>query len=227
MTTEIAIDTQNVARVYQTQFNTVHALRQINLKVPNGRLVVLKGRSGSGKTTLLNCISGLDTPTSGSIHVYGKNIANMSDAELTIWRRTKIGFVFQSMGLMPSFSAYENLDLMLRLSKSPRSKRRKQILDTLDQVGLLQWHDHRPFEMSGGQQQRVAIARALVTKPPLILADEPTSDLDSETTHDIIALFREVVETQGTTILISSHDSITDEYADVILHLRDGQIENQ
>lgn len=215
---------KNVARVYQTHSGEVHALSDINLKIRRGELVVLKGRSGSGKTTLLNCIGGLDTPTSGKIFILGKNLAEKSDNERTAWRRHKIGFVFQSLGLLPMFSTYENLDIGLRLAKIPRRERRERILDGLGHMGLSQWVEHRPFELSGGQQQRIAIVRAMISEPPLILADEPTSELDSETTYQVLDLMRDTVNRKGTTMLISTHDPIVDEYADRIIHLQDGQI---
>jgi peptide/nickel transport system ATP-binding protein len=219
-----AVLARQVARVYETQSDTVYALRDINLTINPGQLVALKGRSGSGKTTLLNCIGGLDKPTQGQIHIYGQDLSAMSDAQRTAWRRHQMGFVFQSMGLLPMFSAYENLDMALRLAGIPRRERRDRILFHLEQVGLFQWADHRPFELSGGQQQRVAVARALVAGPRLILADEPTSELDSETTLDIMALLRRVVDEQGTTILLTSHDPLVDEYVDDILYLEDGRI---
>jgi ABC-type lipoprotein export system ATPase subunit len=224
MSSQIAVAAHEVARVYQSQSDTVHALRNINLEIMGGKLVALKGRSGSGKTTLLNCIGGLDSPTSGSVQIYGTDLNRMSDAERTAWRRKEMGFVFQSMGLLPMFSAYENLEVMLRLAGVARRLRRQRILDHLEQVGLLQWADHRPFELSGGQQQRIAVARALVAEPSLILADEPTSELDSETTHDIMAIFRQIVDERGTTMLMTSHDPLIDDYADSILYLQDGQI---
>lgn len=215
---------KNVVRVYQTHSGEVYALSDINLKIRRGELVVLKGRSGSGKTTLLNCIGGLDTPTSGKIFILGKNLAEKSDNERTAWRRHKIGFVFQSLGLLPMFSTYENLDIGLRLAKIPRRERRERILDGLGNMGLSQWVEHRPFELSGGQQQRIAIVRAMISEPPLILADEPTSELDSETTYQVLDLMRDTVNRKGTTMLISTHDPIVDEYADRIIHLQDGQI---
>ena len=144
--------------------------------------------------------------------------------ERTRWRRESIGFVFQQMGLMPSFSAYENLELMARLGGVPRRERKERILKNLERVDLKDYYAHRPYEMSGGQQQRIAIARALVTSPRLILADEPTSELDSETTHMILAVLQSIVREEGVTILLSSHDPIADDYADRIIHLRDGQI---
>jgi len=224
MTKSLAIQTTQVGRVYSTDSGDVHALRQINFDIKQGRFIALKGRSGSGKTTLLNCLGGLDSPTSGQINIFDVDISTMSEASLTRWRRRTIGFIFQQMGLLPSFSAYENLDVMARLGNVPRRERRDRIYDSLEQVGLLDYVDHRPYEMSGGQQQRIAIARALVTSPRLILADEPTSELDSDTTHSILAGFQNVIRENNVTIFLSSHDPIVDDYADEIIYLRDGQI---
>jgi ABC-type lipoprotein export system ATPase subunit len=158
------------------------------------------------------------------VHVYGQDLSKLNDAQRTTWRRQAMGFVFQSMGLLPMFSAYENLDVMLRLAGIPRRERNQRIVSCLQQVGLLQWADHRPFELSGGQQQRIAIARALVSGPRLVLADEPTSELDSETTHVIMTILRQIVDEQGTTILLTTHDSLIDDYVDQTLYLQDGQI---
>ena len=222
--TESAIQTREVSRVYATDSGDVHALRQITFQIDRGQFVALRGRSGSGKTTLLNCLGGLDNPSSGDIWINGVDISTMDEIKRTRWRREGIGFVFQQMGLLPSFSAYENLELMARLGGVPRRERRERILKNLERVGLTDYYDHRPYEMSGGQQQRIAIARALVTAPPLILADEPTSELDSETTHDILMVLQGVAREEGVSILLSSHDPIVDEYADEIIQLRDGQI---
>ncbi len=224
--TDTVIAAKDVGRVYPSDSGDVHALRDISFEVERGEFVALRGRSGSGKTTLLNCLGGLDSPTSGDIWIQGVDIATMEEVERTRWRRESIGFVFQQMGLLPSFSAYENLDVMARLGNVPRRERRSRILDTLELVGLLDYYDHRPYEMSGGQQQRIAIARALVTEPDLILADEPSSELDSETTHMVLAVLGEFVREKGVSILLSSHDPIVDEYADRIINLRDGQIDD-
>jgi putative ABC transport system ATP-binding protein len=224
MTNTIAIMAQNVERVYKTATDEVYALRNINFTIPAGQLVALKGRSGSGKTTLLNCIGGLDTPTKGDISIFGASLVEMGEVKRTEWRRKQVGFIFQAMGLLPTFSAYENLDVMLRLAGIPRRERKDRIFASLEQMGLMQWANHRPFELSGGQQQRIAIARALVKQPQLVLADEPTSELDSETTHGIMEILRKTVEETGMTILVSTHDPIVDEYADVILRLSDGVI---
>ncbi len=222
--TETVIATQDVGRVYSSASGDVHALKQINFEVERGQFVALRGRSGSGKTTLLNCLGGLDNPTTGRIWIQGVDISTMDETERTRWRRESIGFVFQQMGLLPSFSAYENLDVMARLAAVPRRERRQRILDSLELVGLLDYYDHRPYEMSGGQQQRIAIARGLVTEPDLILADEPTSELDSETTHNVLQVLQDFLRLKGVSILLSSHDPIVDEYADRIITLRDGQI---
>ena len=219
-----AIEAQNVGRVYESDSGAVHALQEVSFVVESGQFVALRGRSGSGKTTLLNCVGGLDDPSSGTIRIQGQDIAGMDEMARTRWRRSSIGFVFQQMGLLPSFSAYENLDVMARLGGVPRRDRRERILACLELVGLLDYYDHRPYEMSGGQQQRIAIARALVAQPQLILADEPTSELDSETTHDILAALQDFVRQEGVSILLSSHDPIADEYADRVMTLRDGRI---
>ena len=222
--TDNAIATQDVGRVYASDSGDVHALRGINIEIERGQFVALRGRSGSGKTTLLNCLGGLDNPTTGKIWIQGIDISTMDEVERTAWRRERIGFVFQQMGLLPSFSAYENLDVMARLGAVSRGDRRKRILDSLERVDLLDYYDHRPYEMSGGQQQRIAIARALVTAPDLILADEPTSELDSETTHNVLSVLQDFVRAKETSILLSSHDPIVDDYVDRIITLRDGQI---
>lgn len=224
MNHEMAISAQDVERVYRSDSGDVQALKQVSFQIQQGQFVALRGRSGSGKTTLLNCLGGLDNPTSGIIRIQGVDISSMDEVQRTRWRREQVGFVFQQMGLLPSFSAYENLDMMARLGGVPRRQRRRRILDSLERLGLLDYFEHRPYEMSGGQQQRIAIARALVTAPRLVLADEPTSELDSETTRDVLTILQEFVRQNGVSILLSSHDPIADEYVDHIIYLRDGQI---
>ena len=223
----LVIETKNLWRVYQSKTGTeVPALRGVNLNVDAGAFVALKGRSGSGKTTLLNCLAGLDKPTSGSARVLGHDLMQMSDQELTVWRREQIGLVFQSFGLLPTLSAYENIELLLRIKGDEYDARRKRALECLELVGLSKWKDHRPFEMSGGQQQRVAIARALVNHAKLILADEPTGELDSKTTRELLLFFRELVESQHITMLMVSHDALVDSYVHQGLMLKDGVVEN-
>ena len=220
----IAIDINNLERVYGSGDNAVRALRGLNLQIETGQFMALKGRSGSGKTTLLNCLGGLDDPTSGSIEIYGRKLAGMSEKEKTNWRRHEVGFIFQSFGLMPTLSAFENVELMLRISKAPRKTRAERALYCLDLVGLSKWATHRPYEMSGGQQQRVAIARAIANEPKLILADEPTGELDTETAQETLALFRNIVKEEDMTMLMATHDNLVDEFVDEVLFLKDGQI---
>ncbi len=227
----IAIETTDLWRIYPSRTSAgetsgIPALRGVNLDVEPGLFVALKGRSGSGKTTLLNCLAGLDRPTSGSVHVLGHDLTRMSDQELTVWRREQIGLVFQSFGLLPTLSAYENVELLLRIKGDEYDTRHRRALECLEIVGLSRWRDHRPYEMSGGQQQRVAIARALANRAQLILADEPTGELDSKTTRELLAFFRQLVEGQHITMLMVSHDPLVDPYVHRVLTLKDGVIEN-
>jgi putative ABC transport system ATP-binding protein len=220
----LAVETKELWRVYPLKKNAdgIPALRGVNLNVIAGSFIALKGRSGSGKTTLLNCLAGLDRPTSGSVHVLGHDVMEMSDEELTTWRRERIGLVFQSFGLLPTLSAYENIELLLRIKGDEYGVRHQRALECLEMVGLSRWRDHRPYEMSGGQQQRVAIARALANRAELILADEPTGELDSKTTRELLAFFRELVENQHITLLMVSHDPLVDQYVHHVLTLTDG-----
>jgi len=220
----LIIQTENLQRVFEIGSREIHALRGVDLNVIPERFVALKGRSGSGKTTLLNCIGGLDRPTAGTVRVLGRNLADLGEDQLALWRRCELGFIFQSFGLLPTLSAYENVDLMLRLINVPRVERLERALHCIELVGLKKWMDHRPHELSGGQQQRVGIARALANRPQLILADEPTGELDSKTSIEILKLFREIVKTERITILMSSHDPLVDNYVDEILLLKDGRI---
>lgn len=222
---DYAIETRNLWRIYKVGTDIeVPALRGLDIELPPGHFVALKGRSGSGKTTLLNCLSGLDRPTEGDVEVLGYDLTDMGDRQLTRWRREQLGFVFQSFGLLPTLSAYENVELMLRIKGTRASKRHDRSMYCLNLVGLRKWVDHRPYELSGGQQQRVAIARALANEPQLILADEPTGELDSGTAREILQLFLEIVKEENITILMASHDPLVDDYVDTILQLQDGQI---
>ncbi len=205
------VEAEDVWRVYKTGTQEVTALRGVSFQIETGRFVVVMGRSGSGKTTLLNCIGGLDHPTSGAVRIFGHDIAGLNDRQLTRWRRERVGFVFQSFGLLPTLSAYENVELMLRIAGVSRKERRQRALRCLELVGLQRWTRHRPYEMSGGQQQRVAIARSLANNPRLILADEPTGELDSTTARDILGLFRRIVEEENVTLLMVSHDALVNE----------------
>lgn len=211
-------------RVYHVGKREVHALRGVDFVLPRRKLVALMGPSGSGKTTLLNIVGGLDRPDSGTVLFDDQPLAALSDRQLTQLRRHRVGFVFQSFALLPTYSAYENVELMLRISGVPRQERDRRARDSLHMVGLGRWIGHRPDEMSGGQQQRVAIARALATRPDLILADEPTGELDTTTGRQIFTLLRRVVEAEGITILLATHDELISEYADQIHRLQDGVV---
>jgi ABC-type lipoprotein export system ATPase subunit len=217
-----ALEATDVWRTYKVGTREVQALRGVQLQIRVGRFVALKGRSGSGKTTLLNCVGGLDRPTSGIVRVFGSEIAGMNDRQLTCWRREQVGFIFQSFGLLPTISAYENVELALRLAGVKHKVRHARALQCLELVGLSKWLHHRPYEMSGGQQQRVGIARALANRPQLILADEPTGELDSSTAREILALFRQIVRNEHVTMLLASHDPLVDGYVDEVLQMKDG-----
>lgn len=219
------IEINDLWRIYKVGSQEIKALRGINLTVPKGQFVVLKGRSGSGKTTLLNSLGGLDRPDKGSVVVLGQELAQMNDQAITRWRRERIGLIFQSFGLLPTLSAYENVELILRIKGTPAQQRHDRTMTCLALVGLDKWSHHRPYEMSGGQQQRVAIARALANEAQLILADEPTAELDSATGREILTLFRQIVDRDQITLLMVSHDPAVDEFAHRVLHLKDGQIE--
>jgi len=223
-TTELAIETYELERVYRRGAQAVRALDGVDLEIGAGQFVAIKGRSGSGKTTLLNCISGLDQPTAGTVHVYGQEIGRWPESRRTTWRREQVGFIFQSLGLLPVLSAYENVELVLRLNGVSGKQRHDATVEALELVGLTKWIDHRPYELSGGQQQRVAIARALASSPRLLIADEPTGNLDSKTAHSILALFRSIVRERTVTMLMATHDTLADDYVDRIINLSDGRI---
>ncbi len=224
---EFAVETKDLWRIYPVkgvEGGGIHALTGISLKVPYGRFIALTGRSGCGKTTLLNCLAGLDRPTSGSIQILGHDLSQMTEQELTVWRREQIGLIFQSFGLLPTLSAYENVELILRIKGDGYRERNQRALECLDLVGLSNWRNHRPYEMSGGQQQRVAIARALANRSKLILADEPTGELDSKTTHELLSFFRQLVDNEKITLLMVSHDPLVDQHAHEVIALKDGNL---
>jgi ABC-type lipoprotein export system ATPase subunit len=218
------VRTEALARAYLVGARQVPALRGVDLVVAPGTLVALRGRSGSGKTTLLNCIGGLDRPTSGRVWLEGQDLGRMPEWRRVRLRRRRLGFVFQSFALLPTYSARENVDLMLRLAGVGRGRRRRRVAEVLDLVGLQKRADHRPFELSGGQQQRLAIARAISTRPALILADEPTGELDSVTGQQILTLLRRIVDEKTTSVIIATHDLTVDLFADCVYHLQDGAL---
>ncbi|MDH6577381.1 ABC transporter ATP-binding protein [Kitasatospora sp. MAP5-34] len=202
----------------------VHALRGVSFSAGRGELTALKGRSGSGKTTLLNLVGGLDAPTGGRIEVDGTDLAGLGEDGRLALRRDRIGFVFQSFGLIPVLTAAENVGVPMRLRKVPAKQREERARTLLALVGLADHAEQRPGELSGGQQQRVAIARALANEPSLIIADEPTGQLDSETGRSVMELLRAVVRSEGVTALVATHDPSLMELADRVIELRDGRI---
>lgn len=221
----IIIHTENLWRTYNRGTEQeINALRGVNLDVLSGYFVALQGRSGSGKTTLLNLLGGLDRPTKGIVQVFNQDITKLSDKEMTRWRRERVGFIFQAFGLNPSMSAYENVELMLRIAGKSSKIRQDRTNYCLDLVGLTKRKDHRPDEMSGGQQQRLAIARSLANNPSLILADEPTGELDSSTAREILHIFKRIVKEEKITLLTASHDPLLNDFVDQIFHLQDGII---
>jgi putative ABC transport system ATP-binding protein len=203
---------------------TVHALRDISFGVEPGTMVALVGRSGSGKTTLLNVIGGLDRPDSGSVTVDGVEVTGLDEDGLSRLRREKVSYVFQTFGLIPVLSAAENVGVPLRLARTEPKERERRVELLLDLVGLADHARQRPGELSGGQQQRVAIARALAASPRLLVADEPTGQLDAETGLAVMALIRGIVESEGVTALVSTHDPVMMELADRVIHIADGQL---
>lgn len=215
---------EHVSRVYHTSGGELYAVRDVSCEIAAGRLVALRGRSGSGKTTLLNIISGLDKPTQGRVSILGNETLRMDDRELTELRRHFIGFIFQTFALLPVLSAYENVELPLRIAGVGARERHSRTTDLLDLVGLSKRMHHRPFELSGGEQERVAIARALANEPGLIVADEPTGELDSVTGLQIMMLFRRIVQERGVTIIMATHDPTISEIADETLIMSDGMM---
>ena len=204
----------------------VKALRGVSLEIARGEFLCIAGPSGSGKTTLLNLIGCLDKPTSGRILIEGQDVSTLSPKELAWVRRRRLGFVFQTFNLVPVLTAYENIELPLLLLSIGATERRRRVYALLEALGISELAHHRPDEMSGGQQQRVSIARALITEPALVLADEPTANLDSETGKAIIELMHELNRTHGTTFVFSTHDPKVMERASRLVHIRDGRIDN-
>ncbi|MEU9193742.1 ABC transporter ATP-binding protein [Streptomyces hundungensis] len=211
-------------RSYGSGAAAVHALRGVSFEVPRGELVALKGRSGSGKTTLLNLLGGLDQPDEGSVTVDGTQVVGLGEEGLLELRRDRIGFIFQSFGLIPILSAAENVGVPMRLKKVAPREREERVALLLSLVGLGDHAAQRPGELSGGQQQRVAIARALANRPALLIADEPTGQLDAETGLAVMELLRAVVRSEGVTALVATHDTQLLGFADRVLELNDGQI---
>jgi putative ABC transport system ATP-binding protein len=218
------LSVRGVHRTFGAGPAAVHALRDISFDVEAGTMVALVGRSGSGKTTLLNVIGGLDRPDSGTVTVDGIDVTALDEDGLSALRRDRVSYVFQSFGLIPVLSAAENVGVPLRLARTLAREREKRVGLLLDLVGLAGHAEQRPGELSGGQQQRVAIARALAASPRLLIADEPTGQLDAETGLSVMALLRGVVESEGVTALVSTHDPVMMALADRVIHIADGQL---
>ncbi len=219
-----AISVHDLVRVYHLEGEDIQAVNHVSLDIWPKRMTAVVGRSGSGKTTLLNLIAGLDAPTSGEVYVLGRSLNQMGDAERLALRRDTLGFVFQSFGLLPLLTASENVAVPLRMRRMSRAEREERVAEALDWVQLTRRARHRPYELSGGEQQRVAIARALASRPQIILADEPTGQLDSQTGRRILDLLRRLVAERGITLVIVSHDPQVNQEADVVHEMRDGHL---
>ncbi len=211
-------------REYEVGSGVVHALQGVDLRIDRGRLTVIHGRSGSGKTTLLNMIGGLDRPTRGQVWVDGAEVSAMGEEELVRMRREKIGFVFQAFGLVPILSAAENVEVPLRLQNTEPDARAERVAELLELVGLAGRSRHRPYELSGGEQQRVAIVRALANRPKLLIADEPTGQLDSANARTIMEVVRGLVRSEGVSAIVATHDPLLLDIADRVVELRDGRV---
>ena len=219
------VSARALSRSFGSGPTTVQALREVSLDVAPGELVALVGRSGAGKTTLLNVLGGLDRPDTGTVEVDGIEVTALDDAGLSLLRRETVAYVFQSFGLLPALTAAENVGVPLRLRRTPVSEREQRAALLLDLVGLADHAQQRPGELSGGQQQRVAIARALAVSPRLLIADEPTGQLDAETGLAVLALLRGIVDSEGVTAVVATHDAMLVSLADRVLTIADGRVE--
>lgn len=218
------VKTHQLSRIYRQGEIEVKALRDVDLNISAGEFSALAGPSGSGKTTLLNMIGCLDTPTNGNVSVNQVNVTKMSHSESAVFRLNNVGFVFQAYNLIPVLSAYENAEFVMMLQGIAAAERKKTVMALLDRVGLADAKDRRPHQLSGGQQQRVAVVRAIASKPSIILADEPTANLDSETSSDLLDLMQELNESEGTTFLFSTHDPLVMSRARRVIKLDSGQV---
>src|SRR3954463_14210787 len=217
------VETHDLSRDYPMAAGVVHAVSDVSISVGRGQLVALRGRSGSGKTTFLSMVGALDRPTHGTVSVDGLTVSDLPESELIEFRRRKLGFIFQAFGLLPVLSAAENVEVPLRLIRADPKQRDRRVRELLDLVGLSGRMNHRPHELSGGEQQRVAIARALANRPHLLLADEPTGQLDSRTTREIMELLKDLNQREGKTIIMVTHDpALAEQYAHRIVTLLDG-----
>ncbi|MBR6358413.1 MAG: ABC transporter ATP-binding protein [Lachnospiraceae bacterium] len=218
------MEIEGVTRVFHTPGGDFTALNDISFSVPEGVLAILKGHSGSGKTTLLNIIGALDTPTSGNVRIKGRSLRDMSEKEKDNIRRKRLGFVFQSVSLIPHLTAFQNVEFSLRLAGVKAGDRRARVEECLKMVGLLNRRDHMPAEMSGGEQQRVAIARAMAHRPEIILADEPTAELDSQMAAEVTRILKELTEKEGVTVIMTTHDVGLMEAGDIVVEMESGTL---
>lgn len=218
------IRTDRLVRDFKSGSLTVHALKNVSIQLEKGNLTILRGRSGSGKTTLINLLGALDRPDSGVIEFNGKNITTAGDWVKNEMRRKHMGFVFQSIALISMMSAYENVEFGLRIAGYDAKRRNERTKECLSLVGLAKRMDHRPHELSGGEQQRVAIARAIAHKPDIVFADEPTAELDTHMGLQVVKLFKSLVESEGLTVVMTTHDPSMIDIADHVLTLEDGEI---
>ncbi len=218
------VETQKVTKTYKQGKVDVHALAGVSISIAKGEFAALAGPSGSGKTTLLNLIGGLDHPSSGTIVLDKEDITHLSQSKLAAIRLNKIGFVFQAYNIIPVLSARENVEYVMLMQGVAAKERAQRAGDILDEVGLVNMHDRRPAELSGGQQQRVAVARAIVSNPALVLADEPTANLDSKTGRGLLEMMKQMNETRGVTFIFSTHDKMVMDYAGRIVSLKDGRV---
>lgn len=225
--TDVLIQCRQVTRTYRKGNTTITPLHELDLDVPRGDFLALMGPSGSGKTTLLNLIAGIDRPTGGTLNIDGENITTMSRARLADWRSLHVGYVFQLYNLVPVLTAYENVELPLLLHSMSSRERHAKVSLALNLVGITDRHDHYPRQLSGGQEQRVAIARAIVADPTLIVADEPTGDLDAESAASIMDMLTRLNRDLGKTLIMVTHDSKTAAYARRTLHLDKGRLIEQ
>ena len=221
---DVVISVKNLRKVYTVGTERVIALAGVDMQIRRGEICCLFGQSGSGKSTLLNMLAGLEKPTAGEIAIFGKRIDKMSETQLADFRRNNFGFVFQSYNLLPALTALENVEMPLIFKGASAEMRRKQAIKMLHYVGLKDRIKHKPTQMSGGQQQRVGIARAFVARPPIIFADEPTGNLDTHTTYEVMDMMSAMVKKRNATLIIVTHDDEIAAYGDHIIKIRDGKI---
>ena len=225
MNSDSFVKTEDLTRIYSSGTIQVVALKDVSLSLGQGQFFGVTGASGSGKSTLMNLLAGLDRPSSGSITVQGRLISELDKDELALYRRHQVGMIFQSFNLVSSYSALENVAFPLLFAGVAKKERTKRAEQMLEKVGLYPRKDHRPFELSGGEQQRVAIARALINQPKILLADEPTGNLDSKTSSQIVQTLSELNKKQGLTVIMISHEeALLDKFADDVIHLQDGKV---